>query len=52
MLDELAEVISKLALELSQMKPDSPEYAAKGEALADWLMIFSDMGLDSEDALG
>jgi hypothetical protein len=46
--DDLAEIIAKRAIELSESVPDTPLYEQRSRILAEWLRIFDSM-VDSEE---
>jgi hypothetical protein len=46
--DDLAELIAGLAIELSETVPDTALYEQRSKILADWLKIFGCM-VDTED---
>jgi hypothetical protein len=53
MLDELAELVAKLAIRLSTTVPDTDLYEQRSAELKEWLLIFGSwVDSDQEDALG
>jgi hypothetical protein len=51
--NDLAELIARLAIELSETVPDTDLYEQRSSALAEWLKIFSHMvDSEGEKALG